>query len=206
MTTSNRPARSVSCGARRLSQATQNDIRRTIMPRVNVQVFEGVLRPRKFVRSLIVIVMALACRAAPAQDPLLWGGLKPGPHAVGFRSLYRLDHTRQYDPDFVSDPAQPQVPKPRPIYIAVWYPAKKSDAKPMEYREYLDASSSDPAIAPFAERLSRHWVAVVSEETVGKEPAYRTPAETAAFDRLMGTRTFAVKDAAPADGQFPVVL
>jgi hypothetical protein len=47
---------------------------------------------------------------------------------------------------------------------------------------------------------------VVSEETVGKEPAYRTAAETAAFERLMATKTLAVKDAPPADGRFPVVL
>jgi predicted dienelactone hydrolase len=76
----------------------------------------------------------------------------------------------------------------------------------MEYRQYLDASSDDPLIAPLAKRLSRHWVAVVSEETVGKEPAYRTSTETAAFERLMATKTFAVKDAPPAEGRFPVVI
>jgi dienelactone hydrolase len=149
---------------------------------------------------------ALAGEPAAAQAPLLWGSLKPGPNAVGFRSLYRLDHTRRYDPEFVTDATKLPAHKPRPIFIAVWYPAQKTDAKPMEYRQYLDASSNDPLIAPFAERLSRHWVAVVSEETVGKEPAYRTPAETAAFERLMATRTFAVKDAPPAEGRFPVVI
>jgi hypothetical protein len=120
--------------------------------------------------------------------------------------LYRLDHTRQYDPEFVTDPTKLPAHKPRPIYIAMWYPARKTDAKPIEYRQYLDASSDDPLIAPFAKRLLRHWVAVVSEETVGKEPAYRTPAETAAFERLMVTKTIAVKDAPPAEGRFPVVI
>src|SRR5262249_5804363 len=46
----------------------------------------------------------------------------------------------------------------------------------------------------------------VSEETVGKEPAYRTPAEMAAFERLLATKTFTVKDAPPAKGRFPVVI
>jgi hypothetical protein len=151
-------------------------------------------------------VVVLSYGPAPAQEPLLWGSLKPGPSAVGYRSLYRLDHTRQYDPDFVTDATKLPAHKPRPMYIAVWYPAQKTDAKPMEYRQYLDASSGDPLIAPFAKRLSRHWVAVVSEETVGKEPAYRTPAETAAFERLMATKTIAVKDAPPAEGRFPVVI
>lgn len=149
---------------------------------------------------------ALTVAPAEAQEPLLWGSLKPGPYTVGYRSLYRLDHTRQYDPEYATDSTKPPVHKPRPIYIAVWYPAQKTDAKPLEYRQYLDASSDDPLIAPIAKRLSRHWVAVVSEETVGKEPAYRTPAETAAFERLMATKTFAVKDAPPAAGRFPVVI
>src|SRR5262245_23561718 len=139
--------------------------------------------------ALAAVLTALASAPAAAQDPLLWGGLKPGPNAVGYRALYGLDHTRQYDPEFTADPTKPPAPRPRPIYIAVWYPAQRTDAMPMEYRQYLDASSDDPLLAPFAERLSRHWVAVVSEETVGREPAYRTPAETAAFERLMAART-----------------
>jgi len=137
---------------------------------------------------------------------LLWGSLKPGPYAVGYRSLYRLDHTRQYAPEYVTDTGKLPAHGPRPIYIAVWYPAKKTGAKPMEYRQYLDVSTNDPLIVPFAKRLSRHVVNVVSDTTVGKEPATRTPAETAAFERLLATKTFAVKGAPPAEGRFPVVL
>jgi hypothetical protein len=160
----------------------------------------------QFAATVAAVVVALATVPAAAQEPLLWGSLKPGPHAVGYRNLYQLDHTRQYDPEFTTDPTKPPAHKPRPIYICVWYPAQKTDAKPMEYRQYLDVSSDDPLIAPFVKRLSRHVVAGVSEGTVGTEPANRTPAETAAFERLLATKTFAVKDAPPADGRFPVVL
>jgi hypothetical protein len=48
--------------------------------------------------------------------------------------------------------------------------------------------------------------AVVSEETVGKEPPYRTAVESTAFARLLATKTLAIKDAAPAKGPFPVVI
>jgi hypothetical protein len=156
--------------------------------------------------AIAVIAVALVSGPGAAQESLLWGSLKPGPNAVGYRNLYRLDHTRQYNPEFVTDPAKLPAPKPRPIYIAVWYPAQKTDAKPMDYRQYLDASSDDPLIIPFAKRLTHHWVDVVSEETVGNGPAYRTPMETAAFERLLATKTFAVKDAPPAKGRFPVVI
>src|SRR5262245_55416169 len=160
------------------------------------------------VRTLRVAAAVFFALAAPAagEEPLLWGGLKPGPFAVGYRNLYRLDYTRQYDREFVTDSTKPPVHKPRPIYICVWYPAKKSDAKPMEYREYLDVSSNDAIIAPFVKPLARHVVNGVSDGTVGSEPANRTAGETAAFERLLATRTFAVKDATPAEGRFPVVL
>jgi hypothetical protein len=151
-------------------------------------------------------VLALSAGPAAAQEGLLWGGLKPGPHAVGYRRLYKLDHTRQYDPELVTDPKKLPAHKPRPILLCVWYPAKKTGARPMEYRQYLDVSSDDARIAAFVKRLSRHVVAVVSDSTVGKEPANRTPAETAAFERLLASRTFAIKDAPPAKGRFPVVL
>jgi Tetratricopeptide repeat len=156
--------------------------------------------------ALVGVVVALSSGPASAQEPLLWGSLKPGPHAVGYRSLFQLDHTRRYDPELATDPTKPPAHRPRPILLCVWYPAQKTGAKPMEYRQYLDVSSDEALIAPFVKRLSRHVVAAVSEGTVGKEPVNRTPAETAAFERLLATRTFAVTDAPPAEGRFPVVL
>ena len=65
--------------------------------------------------ALLTVVAALAGEPAAAQEPLLWGSLKPGPHAVGYRNLYQLDHTRQYDPEFATDPTKPPAHKPRPI-------------------------------------------------------------------------------------------
>src|SRR5262249_29497839 len=57
--------------------------------------------------ALVAVMVAISSGPAAAQQPLLWGSLKPGPNAVGYRSLYRLDHTRQYDPEFVTDPTRP---------------------------------------------------------------------------------------------------
>jgi pimeloyl-ACP methyl ester carboxylesterase len=47
---------------------------------------------------------------------------------------------------------------------------------------------------------------VVCEETTGKKPKATTPAEAAAFERLLATTTFAVQDAPAAEGRFPVVI
>ncbi len=158
------------------------------------------------IRILTIIAVAIGSRSAPAQDPLLWGSLKPGPYAVGYRASYQLDHTREYDPEFTTDPSKPPAHRPRPILVCIWYPAKKTGSQPLEYRQYLDVTSPDPQIASFVKRLSHHIRVVLGEGTVGKDPAKMTAPESAAFERFLATRTTAVKDAPAADGRFPVVI
>ncbi|OAI42665.1 hypothetical protein AYO41_00585 [Verrucomicrobia bacterium SCGC AG-212-E04] len=155
---------------------------------------------------MAAVLVALKTSPAAGQEPLLWGSLKPGAHAVGYRSLYQLDQTRRYDPAFTTDPAEQPAYRPRPILICIWYPAQKTSAKPMEYRQYLDVPSDDPQLASFVQRLTYHIRDVVCEETIGKSPAKLTPSEAAAFERLMATKTVAVKDAPAAEGRFPVVI
>src|SRR5678810_641749 len=122
-------------------------------------------------RRHLPVISSLAAAAvcvvssANAQTPLLWGHLRPGPHAVGFRLLYKLDHSREYDPDFVIDPTRLPVHRPRPILIGIWYPAQKTSASPMTYRQYLDISPGPGPLAPFASRLESAMRTVVGEET-----------------------------------------
>jgi len=114
------------------------------------------LRPRGFrsVSAIAAILIAVASTPAAGQESLLWGGLEPGPHAVGYRVLYEFDHTRQYDLEFTTDPARSAAHQPRPILICAWYPARKTDIRPMEYGQYLDVSSADVRLADFARRLA----------------------------------------------------
>jgi len=139
-------------------------------------------------------------------DPLLWGTLKPGPYAVGFKSSFQFDYARQYDADYVTNPSAPPISKPRPILVDVWYPAKKTAAMPMKYRDYLDVASADARISSFSRRLAYNFREVVSEESVGAVPAKASLAEKAAFKRLLETNTFASKNVPAAKGRFPVVI
>jgi pimeloyl-ACP methyl ester carboxylesterase len=120
--------------------------------------------------------------------------------------LVLFDHTRQYDPDYVTESAGLLIHKPRPILVCLWYPAKQTSARPMQYRGYLELPRGDARLEPFLRRLNHNINAVVSEETVGKEPPYRTAGESAAFARLLATSTLAIKDATAAGGRFPVVI
>src|SRR5215471_12987325 len=93
--------------------------------------------PFRWMGALWVVFVALGSLRADAQDPLLWGSLTPGPYPVGYRSLFQLDHTRQYNPDYATDPNKMPAHKPRPILINIWYPAQKTGASPMKYGQYL---------------------------------------------------------------------
>ena len=156
-------------------------------------------------KSLLVATLCVVS-SAKAQTPLLWGGLKPGPYAVGFRLQYKLDQSREYDPEFITDTTRFPVHRPRPIMIGLWYPARRTNASRMTYRQYLDISPGPGPLAPFASRLEAAMRDVVGDETTGQKPGAMTPAETRAFEQLLATRTFAVKDASPASGKFPVIL
>jgi pimeloyl-ACP methyl ester carboxylesterase len=141
-----------------------------------------------------------------AQAPLLWGGLQAGPHAVGFRLQYQLDHSREYDPEFITDTSRFPAHRPRPILIGVWYPAQKTSASQMPYRQYLDITPSAGPLASFGARLESAVRHVVGTETTGHAPGAMTAAETRAFERLLATKTSAVNNAPAASGKFPIIL
>jgi hypothetical protein len=163
-------------------------------------------RRRLLVASCLAAATLCVVSSADAQTPLLWGSLEPGPHAVGFRLEYVLDESREYDPEFVTDTTRIPVHRPRPMMIGIWYPAQKTNASRMTYRQYLDLSPGSVPLASFASRLASALRGVVGEETTGHELGAMTLEETRAFERLLATKTLAVKDAAAASGRFPVIL
>ena len=159
-------------------------------------------------RLLALIGLGCALAAAPraAPEKILWGELRPGPYAVGFRSLYQLDPTRWYDPEYPLDGQAPRAKKPRPIFIAYWYPARDSGGRRLLYSEYLDAHTPAPEVADFARRLEAYNHDVTCAEIAGKDSDDLTPEERTACNRLLTIKTFAARNVRPAAGRFPVVV
>lgn len=163
-------------------------------------------------RRFLPVVMSLTLAtfginsSGNAQTPLLWGGLHTGAHAVGFRLQYKADHSREYDPEFVTDSTRFPMHWPRPILIGIWYPAQRTSTNRMTYRQYLNLSPGPGPFARFASRLTPAMRDVVGQETTGHEPRTMTPTESQAFARLLATTTFAVHNAPAARGKFPVLL
>jgi hypothetical protein len=142
----------------------------------------------------IACVPLVFAALAHAQDPLLWGKLEPGPYAVGFQSSITLDGSRKYDRS-----------EARPILLVVWYPVPSTPDAGLAYARYLRVP--DVSAHPwFRGRLENFVRDVVSDDLFHKKEAALNRDERAAFDKLLGTRTAAHLDAAPAQGPFPVVL
>jgi len=150
---------------------------------------------------LIALVVA---GGAVSQDAPLWGGLEPGPYAVGFRSEWSLDETRRY---VVQLPQGGRYDGPRPILVNLWFPAETVDES--EWRShaaYLDVRREEHGLGAFSAALSAHARSIVLQEVAGKEEAALTEDEARAIAEFLGRPTAAFDAATPASGPFPVVV
>jgi dienelactone hydrolase len=121
---------------------------------------------------------------------LLWGDLKPGPYAVGFRTIYDVDASRQFG-----------TTTGRPIRISIWYPATPNPAShPMRYGDYLhyDGPANFRDVDAALEKADRMlWLEDLNEVS---------PTGDAIAEKLFATPTAAIRDAPPAGGRFPLLL
>ncbi|QSQ14174.1 poly(ethylene terephthalate) hydrolase family protein [Myxococcus landrumensis] len=124
----------------------------------------------------------------------LWGPLTPGPHAVGYKVLYRFDtsrtwaETRPYGKTFSADLSG------RPMRISIWYPASRPQGKTLRFEDYFRGS---PAPKGFEDVEAQ-----VLERDAGTYRGYFGDAYAA----LAATAVNASVNAPAAKGRFPVVL
>ncbi len=139
---------------------------------------------------LLGLTAALPARAA-AQAPPLWGELRPGPHAVGYRVEWIRDPARAW-----GDSAAP-----RPIQVSLWYPAAmRAGAPRMRLRDYahLLGAPEGRALRTDAERRAAERRALAVPGPPG------TPG--ARYDTLMALEALAGHAAPAAPGRFPAVV
>jgi dienelactone hydrolase len=146
----------------------------------------------------------LAASAAPCQSQF-WGELKPGRFPVGFRAAYQLDPARAYDSGYPLRGAIAPA-SPRPVFIAVWYPAAAPHDTAMGYRDYFRALTGDSAASDFAQRLRRFTRDAACRAMLGKDYEKLTDEERAAWEGALATPVFATLDVPAAEGKYPVVI
>jgi tetratricopeptide (TPR) repeat protein len=151
------------------------------------------------------LAVALANAGGGWAQSQFWGELRAGKYPVGFRSVYQLDVARRYDSDYAV-PGSPEVKKPRPIFLAIWYPAAAPHDTSMLYRDYFHAVSVDSPAPEFAQALRKWTRDTACHYMMGKEFDKLTDEERAAWDALLATPVFVTMNVPAAAGRFPVVI
>lgn len=137
----------------------------------------------------LAVLFLLSCLSAQslAQRSLPFHNA-PGAHAVGLRIVAQVDPRRGY---------APAGARGRPIQTAIWYPAQ-GGGSPVRYGDYLQLRGWDDDFGRTPaqrERVLAEWIGMILEG--------RSDAAVAAQRQDV---LWAVRDARPAPGAFPVVV
>jgi hypothetical protein len=140
---------------------------------------------RLIVGALAVVASVLA---ASAQNAALFQFTeKRGPHLVGLKVVDQYDYSRTYRSK-TNDLGLPyQGERARPLQTLIWYPAEKTALKPMTVGDYANLAATETSFdKPLLSVDSKHWID-------GIKPT-------------LTTSMWAVRDAPPVSGRFPVVI
>ena len=146
-------------------------------------------------RSLWVASALAIAAFGQKPDPLLWGGLKPGSYAIGYRSYFEFDSTRSFG----------AVGSVRPILVNMWYPAEAVGSVPLRYGDYLKIPPL-PRHPNFVSNLERFLLDAVSEDLFRKKWTKVSPDARRFAEALLSKQTMAYRAPKAAEGKFPVIL
>lgn len=142
---------------------------------------------RSFLILLAIAGTAQAAVATPGSTDVV---PEAGPHAVGLRIVQQYDYSRVLEAPVDAFGKAGSTAPGRPIQTLVWYPAKRTSAAPMLVADYHQASLSDVDFS------------LPSAEAAKQRAAWMAGPRSAQY----GAATRAVRDAAAAEGRFPVVI
>lgn len=123
---------------------------------------------------------------------------EPGQHGVGLRIVQQYDFSRTYKAriDLLSG-QRSSGERARPLQMLIWYPAAKGGA-PVHYIDYLRAMATEEVFERPAAEIDK----VTSTRISNSEPSL----SVATIRREENRPMWAVRDARPAAGRFPVVI
>ena len=133
----------------------------------------------------MAVLLILLCSVGLNAQSVQTFDLKPGPHAVGFKTGVIYDHSRVYDPVADEYGVVNYETNARPIYLSIWYPAKAKSQEGMPYEEYLQLLKREKG------RIESQISGFISN---GNERGERE------------SKTWAIKNAKEKKGKFPVVI
>lgn len=163
------------------------------------------MKTEKILLALIfaLIQILVAQTIASAQGNPLWGNLKAGKYAVGYRAMYKYDHSRVFMPERNYEGKLNTSERSRPLHIQIFYPAMPSaKAAGMTYGEYLDLKSDTPAATTVSEslRFRNHAVHNYFLDLYLKEQ------KNGLYEKLLKLQAAAVRNALGAKGKYPIII
>ncbi len=147
--------------------------------------------------EIIFGITCVLCLPLWAQEFPLLGTLKPGPHAVGFKTELTFDYSRTFNtPKYNYDGEFQKGQRARDMAITIWFPAAKP-SKPvyMRFEEYFF-----PPTGEVSEQQKSATRQGLKNSPMGQNVAPEK------FDQILNTPTAVVKNAAPQTGAFPMLV
>ena len=110
---------------------------------------------------------------------------RPGPYPAGLKVVDQYDHSRAYPVSLKSSSKSLMGDDTRPLQTLIWYPSLRSAGKPMTVGEYTQLADTEIQFdAPDPEQ--NRWSSLLRASS--------------------GIPLWAVRDAKPAQGHYPVVI
>jgi len=136
--------------------------------------------------ACLTFAFLLSVFASAQQAPIFQFHAAPGPHPVGLKVVEQYDYSRIYRPatDELGKPYSGE--RARPIQTLIWYPARKSESKPMTVGDYVDLIASENSFG------------YPDQESIKETRTNMAPA--------LATQLWAIRDAPFEAGNFPVVI
>jgi tetratricopeptide (TPR) repeat protein len=120
----------------------------------------GAMRSKVLAVAFLLIALVIATHAQSAPVVVSGGQRfhfteKPGPDAVGLKVVEQYDFSRSYRSvtDELGKPYQGE--RARPLQTLIWYPAEKSNGKPMTVGDYADLLATETSFG--RPELSPDW-------------------------------------------------
>lgn len=150
-----------------------------------------------------VLLLALSQLTAQAPVAPLWGTLRPGAHAVGFKQALLRDASR---PVLSAEDGQAiDTGVGRQMQLLLWYPAAdRQGGTPMRYGDYIDVLAQELDFTPItpSRRHDADEKFISAASGLGSNP----DSLRQALPRLRALASAARRDARPAMGRFPLLL
>lgn len=149
-------------------------------------------------RVILFMIMCLACTVMHAQSLFTFSNV-PGNYGVGVRYVKQYDRTRAFTPQrgILASVFSNNENRGRPMQTVIWYPAQQG-GQGVRFGDYLQLVGweTDPERSPKDKvRTVDAWLKMVTD---GKRQAQ--------VEAERQKRMWAVRDAAPITGKFPVVI